>query len=223
MANILLDNFNQRMSALKSDKRQRFLHGIYKQLVESNKGKQTIGEYRTVFGQADGEIRRNNQDQRYVSYHPESHERIELVVRIADALNQYGMENHSDRLLQQERRTGTYQRWKHTLSELEKLDPELKDGVGLHFLISGIQLVVGDARHEGPFSTSIILDEGSHGKEDNLYEARPFFEGRHLNQDGLHNEEIVGSLSLENALSLAQAALSQDRTKYDAAFQRVYG
>lgn len=204
MANTLLNKFDQRINKLKADKRQRFLHGVYKQLAVSHKGRLADGEY--------GEDYRRK--------HPESEERIEFIVNFADALNRYGLENHANRLLRQERRAEAYQRWKHTLNELEKIEPELSKGVELHFHISGIQLYIHDPVEERYFNASVILNGISYGREDNLYEICPIFEGKGLEQYG-HKDNVLGHLNLQDALSVAKSVRNQDRERYDDTLQRV--
>lgn len=204
MVNELRNKFDQRMNKLKHDKRQRFLHGIYKQLAVSHKGRLAEGEY--------GEC--------YRRIHLESEERIEFIVNFADALNRYGLEDHANRLLRQERRAEAYQRWKHTLSELEKVDPKLSKGVELHFHISGVQLYSYDPLLGRLFNTSIILNGLSYGREDNLYEVSPIFEGVDLEKYG-HRDSVLGHLSLEDSLSIAQAVRSQDIERYERTLQRI--
>lgn len=204
MVNQILDNFNQRMNGLKPDKRRRFLHGVYKQLTESHRGRQADGEYKDAIRQ----------------YHPESEDRTEFVVNVADALNRYSLENQAKRLLEQERKTEAYDRWRHTLSELEKISPELKEGLELYLFLDGVELDIGGYRQGEPFSASVVLHGISYGRDSNLYEVCPVFGNSTLRGEG-YNDNVLGWLSLEDALSIAQATVSQDRQRYDLVLQRA--
>ena len=204
MANELVEKLNHRMSKLKTYDRRRFLQGVYKQLAVSHKGRQANGEYRTAID----------------NLHSESEERIGFMLNFVESLKQYGLTNHAQRLLNQERLNETYENWEHTNKELQRVDPNWNEYAVLHPQWGGVQLDVGGYREGSPFSTSIVLHGISYGRDSKLYEARPVFNGVGLKERG-NSDEVLGWLSLDDALDLGKATLSKDVKRFETTLDRV--
>ena len=207
MVSYLVDNFDQRIRSLDVSSRKRFLHGVYKQLTESHKGRQTKGEYKIGVGT--------------LHNRGETDSRTEFVVHVADALNQYGFSHQALRLLQQELLNVPYQRLKHTLSELEKADPQWRNHARLYVEQDGVQLDHGGYRNNGRFSSSIVLNGVNYGRGDGLFEIRPIFEGKTMEQLGPY-DDVAGWLPLEKAIALAHAALRKDKVRFDQTRSTLY-
>ncbi|MBI2129212.1 hypothetical protein HYU07_03140 [Candidatus Woesearchaeota archaeon] len=204
MKDQLVEKLSDRMSKLKTYDRSRFLQGAYKQLTISHKGRQTNGEYRTAVD----------------NLHYESEDRIGFMLNFIDALKQYGLPNHAQRLLNQERLNETYENWKHTIRELQRVDPNWAEYAVLHPQWGGVQLDVGGYRECSPFSTSIVLRDGSYGGDYKLYEALPLFDGIGLQEKG-NSDDVLGWLSLDDALNLGKATASRDPKRFESVLERV--
>ena len=133
---------------------------------------------------------------------------------MAYALNKDGFENHANRLLKQERLKKTYQIWRYTLNELEKVNPDLREGTKLYIYDLRIQLDVGGYKTGDPYSASIILTEIPYKNDSRIFEIRPRFGWRVLSQCG-HSDDNIRWESLEKLLSIGQAVRMRDKEKLD--------
>lgn len=202
------DRFDERIESLPTQDRKRFLHGVYKQLVESHKGRQAEGDYRAGFEQL-SEI-----------------DRAQFALQVADALLQYGFEAQALRLLEQSKLKGTYARLKQTLAELEQVDSNWRSRASIHLETYGIQIYYGDRRN-ARFSASIINTPVSFGGHDKSYETMPMFDGKTMEELGLGNisawsGNTAGWLPLEKAVYLANATLSRDPRRFREASINLY-
>ena len=203
MTDSLLEGFHLHLKSLKPESRKRFVHGVYKQVALSHKGKQAHGEYSALF-----------------KYAREDEWRVWFFLHFTDELFRYGFFPHAPRLLKQQGLEETYDRWKKTLTVLEEIEPGWKEYLEFHPGWRGIHLVTR-GREENNFSTSIVLHGSSYGREGGLYEVSPIFEGRGLKQRG-YADDVIGSVTLEDALALARATLSRDAAQFESAVEQIF-
>ena len=222
MYNQTTADFYHHLDRLKPQDRTRFLHGVYKQLAVSNKGHQANGEFRRGL---------ENISSDEIGWGITSKE--ESLFHVVHALNQHGLNNHAKRLMKQygldEQRyegfKGAYERFRHTLSELKKINPELKKGIELFVdtYDEGVKIDVGgypDNIHVGnPFSANISFDKGSEGSKEKRFEIYPLFNGKRLDQLFGKGHDSVVDLRLEGALSLAMAAVKKDPVEFRKAYE----
>ena len=83
-------------------------------------------------------------------------------------------------------------------------------------LIDAGDFVFGGFRNGNPFSASIVLHDGSYGKEDGKYEMLPRFDGKELPGG------VLGWLPLEKAVAIAHAILQKDEERFKAAVAGAY-
>src|SRR3989344_4525963 len=185
MYNQTTADFYHHLDRLKPQDRTRFLHGVYKQLAVSNKGHQANGEFRRGL---------ENISSDEIGWGITSKE--ESLFHVVHALNQHGLNNHAKRLMKQygldEQRyegfKGAYERFRHTLSELENADKEWRKKASLFVNIYKEGVVIDLGRFPNniwggnPFSASIVLHENSYGSETKIYEIFPIFEGKDLRE-----------------------------------------
>lgn len=201
MENRALEHFNLRLEKLEPSERARFVHGVYKQLTKSAKGRQTNGEYRKAIG----ELNKNNA--------------CDFCIAVVDALDRYGLKSHSDKLLKQVLTCGQYGIFAGTNYQLDKIDPRWKDYVTISPWNNGIAIETGDY-YPGGHGTSIILHDGSYGRKKGLYEIRPLFRFNTLKDFG-RGDEVIGYLKLEDAVALSQAVMRDDETKFKELVDRL--
>jgi len=132
MTKSLLERLDTNLAELRVIDRPNFLHGVYKQLVESHRGRQTNGEYRRGVDAFDQLAYLQGQ-------------KAEFMFSFADALNNNGMSDHATRLLEQ--------------YDYGELQGAVSDDVSLHFN-AGIQLSVGGYREGASCSASIVTVRG---------------------------------------------------------------
>lgn len=228
MASETLKRFCNRLRTLDAREKRRFLHGVYKQLVPSQNGRLAKGEYRRAIAAMGEEDRRA------------------LVASVADALKDHQFHRHAQKLLEyddglqyfalfiqsahpeeaywaqdREKLMRGYGRWHSTLSRLEHLDPNWRTWIAPDPRYVGIQLDAADFdfggfRSGNPFSASIVLHDGSYGKEDGTYEILPRFDGKELPGG------VLGWLPLEKAVAIAHAVLQRDEAKFQHAVATAY-
>ena len=219
-------DFYHHLDRLKTPHRIRFLQGVYKQLAVSNKGRQANGEFRRGL--------ENISSDESAWGHITSKE--EFLLHVVHALNQHGLNNHAKRLIEQNNLSekyegfkGAYERFRYTLSELEKVDSEWKKKLSFFVNIykEGVGIDVGgfngdETKHKAsePFSASIVLHSDSYGKEKKRYEIFPIFDGKILEElFGKGHDSVVGDLKLEDALALAKATLEKDPDRFRQAYE----
>jgi|SRR3989338_5256004 len=204
MVNELLEKFDNRLNHVNANDKFRFLHGVYKQLVPSARGKQTNGEYRIELEKLS------------------SGKKDWFITNFASDLLDHGMVNHACKLLQEYNLTQTAQRLDYTLSEMDKIEYQVKQDSKIFVDWSGVHIDVGGYRRGNPFCASIILHDGSYGHQNGLFEIMPIFKGKSLDDAGFCTANVIGWLSLKSAFALASATLSKNESSVRRTLREVY-
>ena len=199
----LTDRFTGRLHDLGSDGGKRFVHGVYKQVVKSQRGRRTQGEYQAAF---DGLDLRTGGEQ----------DNIGFVYHLADALYQNGLPHHAERLLDQERLSDGYMHWRRGIALLEEADQNWRASAAIRCTPVGIQLVMGDWSRSTTFGASIIYSYSSHGAPEGLFEVDLRFEGKRLEELGYVSDYTVGHMRPRDALALGRAVAGRDQQSMDA-------
>lgn len=200
----LTDRFTERLHDLGSDGGRRFVHGVYKQIVESQRGRRTQGEYRAAFDSSD------------LSTGKGAYENLTFIFHLADALYQQGLPRHAERLLGKERVSDDYVYWRRGITLLEEADPDWKSGVTARGISTGIQLITGDWDSSHQFGASIIHIRDSHGSSEGLFETSLRFDGKGLEELGYTADYTIGYMPARDALALGRAVARKDRPSMDA-------
>ncbi|MBI2675231.1 MAG: hypothetical protein HYX24_02140 [Candidatus Aenigmarchaeota archaeon] len=233
----VIDRFNRRMELLGPGDRERFLHGVYKQLVPSRKGKISNGEYRYVevdsFSRqallltyaelAEGQNKGELQKQLKQAAKLEEQARHDFKSCVVDALHRYGFKNQAYRLVEECFDEVTAARTKHTFVQLDLTDPFWRDYAEIRIRPrrGGIQIVSNGGAHypatADDYRTSIILDHGSEGCDfglSGLYEICPVFGGKHLDELNLYDESAIRFIDLGKTLAIARAVRARDESMF---------
>lgn len=197
MENKSLDMFYSRMSKLKSHDKPNFLHGVYKQLVVSHKGRRANGEYKTLTSGIH-EMAKCGSPQPWADF----------ILAVTDELNNHRMPNHAARLLEQEKLTDPYNIVSHLMQEI----PNLRDygNIIFHGTSDGtpkFQLKLGKFGYQ----VSIIVDRFSSDIGRTLYEIQPILDGKGLIELYLFYDDVVRGVELRKTLEITQATLSGDK------------
>ena len=95
-----------------------------------------------------------------------SEEKVSFLFHLTDALQASGLAQEGAALLEAHESAVGYERWKATRSKLETIDPEWHERASVHALSDGVQVEYGRFRNDEPFSISIILRDGSYGRNE---------------------------------------------------------
>lgn len=212
-----LSNFYQRLQKLKPAQRKRFLHGVYKQLTESKKGRRTLGEYSGLF---DDRYLRSISGRIYTL----DQDTANFVVHVADSLKAYEFKSHSYKMLKQHRIADAYDAWKETSVGLDRMYPEWRKNGELHVTGSdSIRIDFGGFSQGSPFSASIVYPNHQ-AVPSHPFEICPRFDGKEIDTLFGDKDPILLGKTLDEMVSMAKAVIERNWMKFKFAYQdNLYG
>ncbi len=134
----------------------------------------------------------------------ETNEEI-FACAVASHLANYGMKDNAVRLLEEYGLISAKKKLEYTLAEMERLGISPKE-FKLKINRTGITLT----NFKQDSGASIALGDYTYGEEDGNYEILPRIEGHDLTYLGFGYSEVIGYLTLDEAVDLARAATEKD-------------
>jgi hypothetical protein len=206
MAGELQSQLNERVHKLDYGQRPHFIHGIYKQLVESNKGRQTNGEYR-----------------RDLEEHTTLNEELHFISAVATHLIDNGLMSHAKRLLNQYLLERSLESLNHVCDELDRyklitgdsmnVGSVFSDVLRIDIMPSGIGLRFGTLQSQ----YWCMIDNVRFPSEVDEFRVSPTFKNKSLVKLELNNSPFLQKVHLIDALSVASAVMHRDEKKLEDA------